>query len=178
MYCLLTHSMDEFAPKYSSLVSLTVRHSQQLLLAFDESMVEAQTVMLAMIHSGNIPLSTMLNVIPSDICFNLASLNQINTDANEGHPKAVLDSLVKDVLNVLPPQLQQLFGDIVPHLTVKKNVHIRLSNVPHSNPFFEGHISQIRSVDVGKLMTVKGTVVRSSNVKMMESQVCSIARIQ
>lgn len=61
-----------------------------------------------------------------------------------------------------------------PELTAKENVHVRVHSFPHcmdprpgpSNPVIGG----IRSMHVGRLLAVAGTVVRTGAVRVFEAQ--------
>eukprot|EP01060_Flectonema_neradi_P024692 TRINITY_DN3358_c2_g1_i1.p1 TRINITY_DN3358_c2_g1~~TRINITY_DN3358_c2_g1_i1.p1 ORF type:complete len:929 (+),score=162.58 TRINITY_DN3358_c2_g1_i1:43-2829(+) len=53
--------------------------------------------------------------------------------------------------------------------TVKRNINIRVSEVPLTTEFCKPSITALRTEDVGQLIRIKGTVVREGSVKMYEA---------
>jgi DNA replicative helicase MCM subunit Mcm2 (Cdc46/Mcm family) len=56
------------------------------------------------------------------------------------------------------------------HMTFKPLVHARLWHLPGGKEFRKPNVSCIRSADVGRFISITGTVVRTAAVKMLESQ--------
>eukprot|EP01064_Diplonema_japonicum_P003087 TRINITY_DN1203_c1_g1_i1.p1 TRINITY_DN1203_c1_g1~~TRINITY_DN1203_c1_g1_i1.p1 ORF type:complete len:953 (+),score=267.58 TRINITY_DN1203_c1_g1_i1:61-2919(+) len=53
--------------------------------------------------------------------------------------------------------------------TVKKNVKVRVVNLPLTKDFFKRSITALRTEDVGQLMSVRGIVIREGSVRMFEA---------
>ena len=77
--------------------------------------------------------------------------------------KALLQIQRQDVFNIQPESEDQ----IVP-CCVKMNSHIRLEYLPPVEPITKMTISTIRSSDVGKLIQLSGTVIRTGAIRMLE----------
>eukprot|EP01063_Lacrimia_lanifica_P022470 TRINITY_DN3004_c0_g3_i1.p1 TRINITY_DN3004_c0_g3~~TRINITY_DN3004_c0_g3_i1.p1 ORF type:complete len:1085 (+),score=308.86 TRINITY_DN3004_c0_g3_i1:67-3321(+) len=53
--------------------------------------------------------------------------------------------------------------------TVKRNVKVRLQNLPLTDDFYKKSIASLGTEDVGQLLCVKGIVIREGSVKMFEA---------
>eukprot|EP00879_Flechtneria_rotunda_P021861 GHRR01023054.1.p1 GENE.GHRR01023054.1~~GHRR01023054.1.p1 ORF type:complete len:299 (+),score=98.98 GHRR01023054.1:450-1346(+) len=87
-------------------------------------------------------------------------------------PQQLLDLLECALLTAQEMMLQQHPQQQI--MAVKPNAHVRLHNLPHSlDPepnMLNPTISNIGSRHLGKLVTIRGTVVKAGPVKMLEAQ--------
>ncbi|CAM6089884.1 unnamed protein product [Calypogeia fissa] len=58
------------------------------------------------------------------------------------------------------------------NICLKENVHVRVSveGLPLDHPQMHPSISQVRVKDVGRLLTIHGTVIRSGGIKMLDGE--------
>jgi DNA replicative helicase MCM subunit Mcm2 (Cdc46/Mcm family) len=55
-------------------------------------------------------------------------------------------------------------------MEVKEFVHARVTNPPSCSSVCKSNVSSLRSGDVGRLISVQGTVIRAGLIKMLESE--------
>lgn len=52
---------------------------------------------------------------------------------------------------------------------VKEHCHVRVQYLPRTDTMVKATISRIRSTDVGKMIQVSGTIIRTGMIKMLEA---------
>jgi DNA helicase MCM9 len=65
--------------------------------------------------------------------------------------------------SAFPPPSYHLVG-----CSVKRSAHVRMQQLPASSELCKRNVSALRNTDLGLLVQICGTVVRTASVKMME----------
>ena len=63
-----------------------------------------------------------------------------------------------------------LLAQVFPLMKPALYAHVRFSGLPALRPGYHGHISQLRSSEVGRMVWVRGTIVKAAQIKMIETQ--------
>eukprot|EP00276_Gloeochaete_wittrockiana_P008684 CAMPEP_0184650148 /NCGR_PEP_ID=MMETSP0308-20130426/7671_1 /TAXON_ID=38269 /ORGANISM="Gloeochaete witrockiana, Strain SAG 46.84" /LENGTH=1584 /DNA_ID=CAMNT_0027083485 /DNA_START=135 /DNA_END=4886 /DNA_ORIENTATION=+ len=97
-------------------------------------------------------------------------LDLLNFDAQLGE-KLLVDaqrdsSVLEDAARLAQKNILNTMQDVI--LCVKSNVHLRLNNLPQCSELFRPTVSSFRSADVGKFVSVQGTVIRTGQTKLLE----------
>ena len=116
--------------------------------------------------------------LPFEICsYDLIHYDPVVGHFTLNHPKLLIP-IFEQSLNLIQLELSShpTFLTIynknnntpISQEVVKSNVHIRFKNVPSNSKYMKYLISEIRSNDIGPLLMLSGTVIRTSPVKLLE----------